>query len=79
MRRLGLCFGAAAAALALGLAGCPLMHDAYPPSSKECQTAADCYCGETCGAEGTCVPDTSDGGGCAVDAGTVIPDGGRRG
>ena len=76
LRRLGLLAGAAA--LCVGLGGCPYMHDSYPPASNACETASDCFCGETC-SDGLCV--TSDAG-CQVDAApttTPLADGGHRG
>jgi len=45
---------AAAAALAAGLAGCPLWHDPYP--SNSCERRSDCLSGEVCGDGGVCVP-----------------------
>jgi hypothetical protein len=79
LRRLGLLAGAAAlgVALAVGLGGCPYMHDSYPPASNACTIASDCFCGETC-SDGLCV--TSDAG-CQVDAAptTTVADGGHRG
>jgi hypothetical protein len=66
----------AAAALALGVAGCPLMHDDYPPASNTCQSDTDCFCGETCNANGACEPSDA---GCAAETDAGIPDGGRRG
>ena len=78
MRRLPLFLGAAA--LALGLAGCPVMHGSYPSSGAACTADADCFCGEVCGGDGRCAADTRDGGGCAIDAGVFdAPDGGNRG